>query len=69
VEGLDAGEVGVHFKFFVLQDVEGGAYLDVLLGKVVAVGEGFADLVGVIRIFLVLGGCYFRLGSGSSSAG
>ena len=34
-----------------LRDVEGGAQLDVFLGKVVSVDEHFADLVNVVGIF------------------
>ena len=36
-------------------DVEGGADFDVFLGKVVAVDEGFADLVGGVGILAVVG--------------
>ena len=51
MERFDDGEAGMRL---VCGDVEGGADFDVLLGKVVAVDEHFADLVGVVGILAVV---------------
>jgi len=68
VEGFDAVKIGVRIEL--VDDVEGGADCDFLLGKVVAMDEDLADLVGGVGILAVVGAvaCFEEVGVAGGSA-